>query len=223
MFLRLHLESLERLAALLPAEFPMPDAIPASHADDVEDSDCDEMEADSGDDGGVSDSSIAWDNPELVPIPAGYSRAPTSTAFHTVIFFLLWCRVGKGRAMWHFGEVKKAYPDGYTHRRAPYTHDAVMDHGKTDNGKPRGVNLTAAQKADGYWVHLVKDAAAVAIVLAAPRSPTPKPPTPPRRNPRAATHVVFRAVEEQNNLLGCVLYSFVQLNTFIGNMYLDLQ
>ena len=137
-----------------------------------------------GDDGDLGDDEeeggqpeLCWDDPELVHIPAGYARAPAAADVASVAFFMSWCRVKTERAMWHFGEVTKSYPPGYTFRRAPFTHDAILDR----SGLVRGMNLTSQLLSEGYWVHIVKDAQAPATSI---ELTPPQPSTPVRRNPR---------------------------------------
>ena len=64
--------------------------------------------------------------------------------------FLLWSTVGSERAKWHIGVVVKTYPENFTYRGKPYTHDARLD----GNSEVRGVNLTPQLEADGIWVAL---------------------------------------------------------------------
>ena len=175
-FVRIHLESLQRLATKFPAEYPMPAIIPDSHAEDV---DANPGPGDKDDDGSSDeDDDEHDDDPDLVRIPEGYIRAPITACFTTVVYFMLWASVARKQARWHFGTVTKTYPPGFTFRRAPFTHDATL------NVAPdvRGVNLTRQQQADGYWVHLVPKQGAPSSkvrVTAEPPSPTNPPPRAP--------------------------------------------
>ena len=173
-YLRVHTSSLQRLAELYPAEYPVPAVLPASHGEDVEHGDTGQggVEHDDADSDGGGSGDEHDDDPELVRIPAGYVRAPAAACFSTVAFFMLWARVGGAVARWHFGQITKVFPAGYTHRRSPFTHDAKLK-GDTYG---RGVNLTQQQQKDGYWVHLVVDSQAPASSSAiVPNPPTPAP------------------------------------------------
>ena len=153
-WLRVLHSSLVRLSKVCP-EFAVPRIVPDSHArdDDVDAADADDVAEEEEEEEGEEEE----DPPP--PVPEGYEVVPSSD-LDSISEFMIWSRVGSGRAEWHRGATTKAYPPNFTFRGKPFTHDARLD----GNREVRGVNLTSDLEAEHMWV-------AIRAIGAAPLRP----------------------------------------------------